>query len=123
MRLKLLNFSRIGGLEVAVLFFEAPIALRLLIAQISRRRGIGHEQELHRRAVTVRESKEGGVCRKIEPSRSMNLAGRDAGGGSQIHHEAKRLTEALIVVIAGDGDNGPTAKEELLEDALQMFDG
>src|SRR5206468_6467489 len=113
----------VGGLEVAVLLLEAAVALRLGIAQVTRGGGVRQEEELDGRVVAAGEGEESRVGGEVEPAPGHQVADAGGGGGGEVHDEAERLAEVLVVVVAGDGEDGPAVEEELLEGALDVLDG
>src|SRR5262249_17485932 len=109
---ELADLAGVGSLQMSVLLLQTAIALRLVIAQVAMRSGVGHQQELDAIAVAVGQAQEGRVGSKIESAAGDRLTGLVGERGSQVHDHLKGLAEILVVVVAGDGQEGASVAEE-----------
>src|SRR5262249_2612545 len=71
----------------------------------------------------VGEAEKGRVGGEVEPAARAHVAGLARRRRCQPHDEAERLAEVLIVVVAGDGQDGTASEQERLEDFLNVLDG
>jgi hypothetical protein len=65
---------------------------------------------------------EGGLGGKVEPAGRNQFARLADGRCREGHRGHQRLAEALVIVIAGEGEDGPAALEKLAEDLLPVPD-
>ena len=82
-----------------------------------------HQHELHIvPAEPVRKTNERGVGSEVKPSGRNRFPGSANGRSGQSHCVDERLAEVFVVVIAGEGQDGPAIFEELAEDLLPVAD-
>ena len=113
-----------GGEQVLVLLLEGGVALERRGVQVTRRRWVGHEDELDLAVgLRVAQAEQERVGGQVQPAGRGEGAELADGRGGQAHGVAEGLTEVLVVVVAGQGQDGAAATQEVVEDALQVRDG
>src|SRR5262249_7592033 len=111
------------GHQLLVLLFRAGVLLPGLVAKIPARSRVRHQNELDvKRLPSIAKAQEGWRGGQVEPPRGDQVAYSPRRWGREVHGVGQSAAEVLVVVIAGESEDGPAGREEVTEDMLPVLD-
>src|SRR5262245_40996258 len=112
-----------GAHQPLVFLFRGRVLLARLVPEVPARRRVWHEHELHVEPVAlVRQPEEGRLGCQVEPTRRHPLPGLADRGRGEVHDVGEGAAEVLVVVVAGERQDGPAAGQEVVEDRPPVLD-